>query len=87
LFLTAFAPFYDLFMLIPASNTMTTLPDGSQGLFEISSEILISRIMLVLVFFLMVGLMFLPTIFSDKKLIKQYGSIENATQALGLDQK
>jgi hypothetical protein len=86
LFLTAFAPFYDLFMLIPASNTMIEL-DGVQVLFEISSEILISRIMLVLVFFLMVGLMFLPTIFSDKKLIKQYGSIENATQALGLDQK
>ncbi len=75
LFLTVFAPFYDLLMLIPASYT--------EGV-TISNDMLISRIMLVLVFFLMLGIIFLPTVFSDKKLIKKYGSIENANEALGV---
>lgn len=73
IFITFIQPFFDLFMLFALDKSLT----GEAAY----NEIIIARVLLVVVFFLQVGIMLIPAIVEDQLGTKKYGSVEAADKA------
>lgn len=72
-------PFYNVFVLIDMSNN-----PAANNLMNNTDEI-VGRTMKLVMLFIFIGLMVLPTVIEDKIHVKKYGSIENYEKALGIE--
>lgn len=72
IFFTFFQPIADMFFLFRIPNL---------GAGQANHDELISRIMTVVVLFIFIGLMFIPTVIEDLYMIKKFGSVEAGERA------
>ncbi|MDE6473390.1 MAG: APC family permease [Ureaplasma sp.] len=74
-FFVFFAPFADVFLLFALNKSSVEAAGNNYN------EIILSRVLIIVVFFLHIAIMVLPTIIEDRSLIKKYGSLEAGDKA------
>lgn len=76
-------PFVDVFMLISIWSGNATV-GTVEGPNVFTTDVIVSRVMKLVMLFIFVGLMIIPTIVEDKIHVKKYGSIEKYEQKFGI---